>query len=52
MGFLLFDVSHNALNISECVMNVLVNFDLHKCVITLTLDNASANKVAIEIMRL
>ena len=32
-------------------MNVLVNFELQKCVITLTLDNASTNNVAIEIMR-
>ena len=32
-------------------MNVLVNFDLHKYVIALTLDNASANNVVIQIMR-
>ena len=32
-------------------MNVLVNFELQKRVIALTLDNASANNVAIEIMR-
>ena len=31
-------------------MNVLVNFELRKCVIALTLDNASTNNVAIEIM--
>ena len=32
-------------------MNILVNFELHKRVIALTLDNTSANNVAIEIMR-
>ena len=32
-------------------MNVLVNFDLQKRVIAFTLDNASANNAAIEIMR-
>ena len=32
-------------------MNVLVNFELQKRIIALTLDNAAANNVAIEIMR-
>ena len=32
-------------------MNVLVNYDLHKRVITITLDNASTNNIAIELMR-
>ena len=33
------------------VLNVLVNFDLHKRVIAITLDNASANNIAIELIR-
>ena len=32
-------------------MNVLVNYDLHKRVIAITLDNASSNKAAIKLMR-
>ena len=32
-------------------MNVLVNYDMHKHVIAVTLDNAFANNVTIELMR-
>ena len=32
-------------------MNILTNFDLHKCVITITLKNVFTNNVAIERMR-
>ena len=45
------DVAHNGRNISDRVLNVLVNFDLHKRVIAITLDNALANNIAIELMR-
>ena len=31
-------------------MNVLVNYDLQKSIITITLDNVSANNIAIELM--
>ena len=33
-------------------MNILVNYDLHKLVIAITLDNKSSNNVGIELMRL
>ena len=33
-------------------MKILVNYDLYKCIITITLDNASAINVAMELMRL
>ena len=45
------DVAYNNRNISDRVLNVLVNFDLHKRVIANILDNASANNIAIELMR-
>ena len=32
-------------------MNILVNYDLHKYVITIMLDSASVNNVAIKLMR-
>ena len=51
IGFPLLDVAHNSRNISDRVLNVLVNFDIHKRIIAITLDNASANKIAIELMR-
>ena len=52
IGFLLLDVTHNARNISDRVLNVLVNYDLHKRIIAITLDSATTNNVAIELMRL
>ena len=51
IGFSLLDVAHNGRNISDRVLNVLVNFDIHKRIIAITLDNASANNIAIELMR-
>ena len=51
IGFSLLDVAHNGRNISDRVLNILVNFDIHKLVIAITLDNASANNIAIELMR-
>ena len=51
IGFPLLDVAHNARNISDRVLNVLVNYDLHKRIIAITLDNATSNNVAIELMR-
>ena len=52
IGFLLWDVAHNDRNISEWIMNILVNYDLHKRIIAIKFDNASTNNIAIEIMRL
>ena len=51
MGFPLLDVAHNTRNISNWVLNVLVNYDLHKRSIAITLDNTTTNNVAIELMR-
>ena len=51
IGFPLIDVAHNARNIAERVMNVLVSYELDKRIIAVTLDNVSANNVAIELMR-
>ena len=44
-------VMHNARNISEQDLNILVNYDLHKCIIVIILHNATANNVALELMR-
>ena len=51
VGFHLLDVSHATHNISERILNVLVNYDLRNSVIVVMLDNLSANNAAIEIMR-
>ena len=50
IGFPLLDVAHNSRNISDRVPNILVNSDLYKRVIAITLDNASANNISIELM--
>ena len=42
---------YNARNISEQVKNVLVNYNLHKHIIAITLYNTFANNVAIELIR-
>ena len=44
-------MSYNARNISDRVLNILVNYDLHKRIIVITLDNATTNNGAIELMR-
>ena len=51
ISFSLLDIAHNARNISDRILNVLVNYDLHKRIIAITLDNATTNDVAIELMR-
>ena len=43
------NVIHNAQNINEGILNVLVDYDLRNRVIVVTLENASANNAAIEI---
>ena len=48
IGFPLLDVAYVGQKISDIVLNVLVNFDLHKYVIAITLDNTSINNIAIE----
>ena len=50
IGFPLLDVAHNDRNISDWVLNILVNFDIHKCIIAITLVNAFTNNIVIELM--
>ena len=50
IGFPLLDVAYNSRNISERILNILVNFVLHERVRAITLDNASANNIVIELM--
>ena len=49
--FRLINVTHTTQNICELILNVLVDHGLGNSVIAVTLDNASANNVEIEILR-
>ena len=40
IGFRLVDTSHTSIAICECILNLLVDYDLTKHVIAVTLDNA------------
>ena len=51
IGFLVLDVAHTDTNICERILNVLIDYDLGNRIIAITLDNASANNVAIETLR-
>ena len=48
LGLRLIDVSHNADNIAERVKSVLAEYGILNSVFSVTLDNASANKNAID----
>ncbi|RLM86695.1 hypothetical protein C2845_PM04G22770 [Panicum miliaceum] len=50
IGLRLINVSHNGDNIAECVLAVLQEFGLTDKVVSLTLDNASANTSAMNIL--
>ena len=49
--FRLLDVAHPSTNICECILNVLIYYDLENIIITATLDNAAANNVTMETLR-
>jgi hypothetical protein len=46
IGFKLIEVSHNGINIAECIASVLRDFGLLDKVFSVSLDNASANTTA------
>ncbi|XP_066333587.1 zinc finger BED domain-containing protein RICESLEEPER 2-like [Miscanthus floridulus] len=48
LGLRLIDVSHNAENIAERVKTVLAEYGIHNKVFSVTLDNTSANKNAMD----
>ena len=50
IGFRLIDHSHSALNITDNIMSVLNEFGISNCIISITLDNASANTAAIRFL--
>ena len=51
IGFRLLDVRHTGVDIAQCIVNMLEDYTLQNRVIAFTMDNASANDRAIDILR-
>ena len=51
IGFRLLDVRHTGVSIAQHIVNVLEGFTLQNRVIAFTMDNASSNDRAIDILR-